>query len=200
MSPMIAFLLGLSIAFGLVVAAGRYLSFRGQTSADYASQTPVLDIREHLNGAILCEGVIYGPTGKVSSRFVADFEARWDGNRGVMEEHFSYDSGTKQDRKWTLTLNDDGFIKAEAPDLVGAGSGRQSGSSVLLNYRIKLPESSGGHELDVTDWMYLMENGTIMNRSQFRKFGFKVAELVATMRPAPAEATKRKDTKDNQAA
>ena len=200
MSPMIAFLLGLFIAFGLVAAAGRYLSFRAQTPGDYASQTPVLDIREHLNGAILCEGVIYGPTGRVSSRFVADFEARWDGNRGVMEEHFSYDSGTKQDRKWTLTLNDDGSIKAEAPDLVGAGSGRQSGSSVLLNYRIKLPESSGGHELDVTDWMYLMENGTIMNRSQFRKFGFKVAELVATMRPAPAEAAKPTETKDNQAA
>ncbi|MFT6785316.1 MAG: hypothetical protein ACJATG_001312, partial [Dinoroseobacter sp.] len=153
MSAMTAFLLGLSIAAALVLAARRYLGFRAQTPADYASQTPVLDIREHLNGAILCEGVIYGPTGKVSSRFVADFNARWDGNRGVMEEHFSYDSGTKQDRKWTLTLNEDGSIKAEAPDLIGAGSGRQSGSSVLLNYRIKLPESSGGHELDVTDWM-----------------------------------------------
>ncbi len=40
--------------------------------------------------------------------------------------------------------------------------------------------------LDVVDWMYVMENGTIMNRSQFRKFGIKVAELVATMRPMPA--------------
>lgn len=200
MSAMTAFLLGLSIAAALALAARRYLGFRAQTPADYASQTPVLDIREHLNGAILCEGVIYGPTGKVSSRFVADFNARWDGNRGVMEEHFSYDSGTKQDRKWTLTLNEDGSIKAEAPDLIGAGSGRQSGSSVLLNYRIKLPESSGGHELDVTDWMYLMENGTIMNRSQFRKYGFKVAELVATMRPAPAKAEKSNETKDSQAA
>jgi hypothetical protein len=37
--------------------------------------------------------------------------------------------------------------------------------------------------LQVTDWMYLMENGTIINRSQFTKFGFTVAELVATMRP-----------------
>ncbi len=45
-----------------------------------------------------------------------------------------------------------------------------------------------GHVLDVTDWMYLMENGTIMNRSQFRKFGIKVAELVATMRPVAVEA------------
>jgi hypothetical protein len=27
-----------------------------------------------------------------------------------------------------------------------------------------------------------MENGTIINRSQFRKFGLKVGELVANMR------------------
>jgi hypothetical protein len=70
------------------------------------------------------------------------------------------------------------------------GEGKQSGSGVKLSYRIKLPESSGGHVLDAVDWMYLVENGTIMNRSQFRKFGIKVAELVATMRPV--EATERK--------
>jgi hypothetical protein len=56
-----------------------------------------------------------------------------------------------------------------------------------LKYRIKLPkDSSGGHVLDTTDWMYVVENGTIINRSQFRKFGIKVAELVATMRPKEA--------------
>lgn len=34
-------------------------------------------------------------------------------------------------------------------------------------------------------WMYLSDNGTILNRSQFRKFGIRVAEMVATMRPKP---------------
>ena len=38
--------------------------------------------------------------------------------------------------------------------------------------------------LTTTDWMYLGPNGAIVNRSQFRKFGLKVGELVATMRPA----------------
>jgi hypothetical protein len=57
---------------------------------------------------------------------------------------------------------------------------------VQLNYRIRLPESAGGHVLDTTDWMYLTENGTIINRSQFRKYGLKVAELVATMRKKEA--------------
>ena len=53
-------------------------------------------------------------------------------------------------------------------------------------YNLRLPKSAGGHVLAVTDWMYLSENGTIMNRSQFHKFGLKVAELVATMRRVPA--------------
>jgi len=52
-----------------------------------------------------------------------------------------------------------------------------------LKYTIKLTKEAGGHALNVTDWMYLMENGVVMNRSQFRKFGIKVAEVVATMRP-----------------
>ena len=118
--------------------------------------------------------------------FVADFEASWQGNVGVMKEVFTYDSGRVQNREWHLTLGNDGRIKAEAPDVVGTGTGVQSGGSVLLNYRIKLDDEAGGHVLDTTDWMYLTSNGTIMNRSQFRKFGIKVAELVATMRPKEA--------------
>ncbi|MCP4825901.1 MAG: DUF3833 domain-containing protein, partial [Shimia sp.] len=47
-----------------------------------------------------------------------------------------------------------------------------------------LTEEAGGHVLDVTDWMYHTGDGVIINRSQMRKFGIKVAELVATMRPA----------------
>ena len=182
MSFMTYILIGAALMGTAALLKSRYLSFWAQKSDDYADG-PIFDIRERFNGPIACEGVIYGPTGKVTSRFIADFEASWNGNIGTMREKFYYDSGQVQDRVWTLTLGNDGRIKAEAPDVVGAGTGQQSGSAVLLNYRIKLTEDAGGHALDVTDWMYLMSNGSIMNRSQFRKFGIKVAELVATMRP-----------------
>ena len=180
---LVAALLGAALVIAAAFARSRYATFWAQRPEDYA-QGPQFDIRKHLNGPITCEGVIYGPTGRVTSRFVAHFEASWDGNIGRMTEVFHYDSGAVQNREWTLTLGNDGRIKADAPDLVGAGQGQQLGSAVLLNYRIKLPDSAGGHVLDTTDWMYLMQNGSIMNRSQFRKFGIKVAELVATMRPA----------------
>ncbi len=178
-----AILIGAALVLIGLIAKTRYVSFWAQKPTDY-TEGPTFNIRDTFQGPIECEGIIYGPLGRVTSRFVAQFDAQWDGNVCTMKEVFHYDSGNVQNREWTLTLGNDGRIKAEAPDVIGAGSGQQSGSAVLLNYRIKLADEAGGHVLDTTDWMYLMQNGTVMNRSQFRKFGIKVAELVATMRPA----------------
>lgn len=200
MDALLYMLLGAGLALGGLVLARRVVGFAAQRPGDYAHQSPAFDIRRHLDGPMACEGMIYGPAGRVSARFVARMDARWDGGRGEMTEHFRYDSGAVQDRKWTLTLNDDGTIRAEAPDLVGTGHGCQKGAGVMLRYRIRLPEASGGHVLDVTDWMYLMENGTIMNRSEFRKFGVRVAELVATMRPLEAAGSEAAPERDRVAA
>ncbi|OUD09503.1 hypothetical protein BVC71_06535 [Marivivens niveibacter] len=182
------FLYGILCGILIVAAAlwvfSRFAGFRAQKISDYKSADRPIDIRKEFNGHLVCEGVIYGPLGRVTSRFVADMHAEWDGNRGVMKEYFTYASGENQAREWTFTVDDDGRIKADAPDLVGTGNGQQSGSAVVLNYNIKLTENAGGHVLSVTDWMYAAPNGVLVNRSQFRKFGIKVAELVATMRPA----------------
>ena len=182
MEILVCTMAGFAAALLMVALWTRILGFPAQRLSDYAGQGPEFDIREQLDGPIQCEGVIYGPTGRVASRFTADMHAVWKGNVGTMTEHFRYDSGNTQDRVWTLTLGDDGRIHAEAPDLIGVGDGGQKGSAVRLNYRIKLPDEAGGHVLDVIDWMYLIGPGKIVNRSQFRKFGIKVAEIVATMR------------------
>lgn len=179
-------LFGAALMLALVLIRERWAGFSAQRPEDYAGGTPRFDLREHLNGAIRCEGVIYGPLGRVASRFCGDFEARWQGNRGVMREHFEYDSGNSQDREWRLELGNDGAIRAEADDLVGPGHGQQMGSAARLNYRIRLPKEAGGHVLSVTDWMYLAPSGVVVNRSRFRKFGITVAELVATMRRVEA--------------
>lgn len=185
MTSTILILLGAAIVVALILVKARFASFMAQVPDDY-SDGPMFNMREVFNGPIECEGVIYGPTGRVTSRFEADFIASWDGNIGTVREEFRYDSGNVQHREWKFTLGNDGSIKAEAPDLVGVGTGQQHGSAVQLNYNIKLTDEVGGHVLAVNDWMYMTPNGNVMNRSQFRKFGIKVAELVATMRPKNA--------------
>lgn len=179
-------ILGFAGALAVVGLHGRTASFMAQKPADYAGTEPQLDLREHLNGRLRCEGVIYGPLGRVASRFSGDFLARWDGNRGTMAEHFIYDSGNTQDREWRLEVGNDGTVRAEADDVIGTGQGVLSGAALRLAYRIRLTDEAGGHALDTTDWMYLTPSGTIVNRSQFRKFGIKVGELVATMQRVDA--------------
>ncbi|CAN1539839.1 Protein of unknown function DUF3833 [Paracoccaceae bacterium] len=163
-----------------------FLSFAAQTPKAYAASEPAMDIRKVLSGPIASEGVIFGPTGQMTSRFVARMEGTWAGNHGTLAEDFHYANGTTQQRLWTLGVAADGTITGTAPDIIGTARGRQSGATVQMTYRIQLPDDAGGHVLDVVDWMYLMPNGTILNKSEMRKFGIKVAELVASIRPMGA--------------
>ncbi len=166
-----------------VVAKNLFLSFRAQNPEDYAGTVPAFSLKEHLSGPIQSEGIIYGPNGRMTNSFVAKMIGTWDGDTGTLSEDFTYSNGKKQNRKWFLKIGPGNTFTATADDIVGEAQGIVSGSTVMLRYKIILPEEAGGHVLDATDWMYLTASGTIINKSEMRKFGLKVAELVATMRP-----------------
>lgn len=180
----------IAVLFIILVAAmfarQLFLSFKSQSPADYADTGPQFILKQHLNGHILSEGLIYGPNGKMTNSFVAEMYGEWDGDTGTLSENFTYSNGTKQARKWFLKIGENNTFTATADDIIGVGHGVVSGSTVMLRYKIVLPKDSGGHTLSVVDWMYLTENGVILNKSELRKFGIKVAELIATMRPDPA--------------
>ena len=166
----------------LITVKFQFFAFKSQNILRFKEEKNIFDIREFLNGDMLAEGMIYGFSGNLESTFIASFEGSWEGNDGTLIENFNFSSGKKQIRRWRLKVLDDGTIEGTAPDVIGKANGRQMGSAVKLEYKLKLSPELGGHAINVIDWMHLMENGTIINRSEFRKFGVKVGELVATFR------------------
>ncbi|WP_107498493.1 DUF3833 domain-containing protein [Thalassobius sp. I31.1] len=168
----------------IVTVRGMFFSFGSQKPGDYAESGPAFILKEHLSGPILSEGLIYGPTGRVTNSFTAQMQGEWDGDTGTLTESFTYSNGQTQERKWFLTASSDNTFTATAEDIIGEAQGVVSGSTIMMTYKIVLPERAGGHVLSVTDWLYMTESGVIINRSEMRKFGIKVAELVATMRPS----------------
>jgi hypothetical protein len=172
------------LALGLVLVQRYFLDFMAQRPADYAATRPAFDLRETLSGPLTASGVVYGPTGRVATRFVADMQGTWDDAGGTLAEDFRYDSGRTQQRAWRIVPGADGRFTATAADVVGTGEGEVSGATAVLRYRLRLPEDAGGWQVDVTDWLYLGEDGVIVNRSQFRRFGILVGELVGSIRPA----------------
>lgn len=161
----------------------RPLGFKGQNPSEYSETTPLLKIQNKLQGPMISEGIIFGPMGRIVSRFVARMDGSWDGPNGILKEEFAFASGGTQYREWRLKLGDNDSFSGTADDIIGQMRGQSSGATTRMTYRLKLAPDAGGHVLNVVDWMYLLENGTILNRSQMRKFGVKVAELVATIRP-----------------
>jgi hypothetical protein len=183
MTTALAMCLGAALMLALVWLRRNFLSFRAQRPDHYAHLSPPFDLRQHLSGPLVLEGILYGPTGRVTSRFVADAEGIWHGDDGTLREVFHYDSGRVQTREWKLRLLPGNRIEGRAEDVDGVAIGHISGPTVQMHYRYRLPADAGGHVLSVTDWMYLAPNGSILNRSQFVKAGITVAELVATIRP-----------------
>ncbi|MGH1369862.1 MAG: DUF3833 family protein [Maritimibacter sp.] len=194
----------MNILFGVLVvllavlfAKAKFLSFRAQSSQNYGQTNPVFLINKHLSGDLLSEGVVFGPNGRVTNSFVAKMAGTWDGDTGdgdtgTLSEDFVYSNGRTQSRKWFLTLGQNNSFTATAADIVGTARGTMSGSTIKMTYKITLPKESGGHTLTAIDWLYLTQDGVVINRSELRKFGIKVAELVATIRPvenAPDQKT-----------
>lgn len=175
--------LALSALFALM-AHRMFLTFGAQVPADYAGTAPPFDARRHLSGDLLSEGVIFGPSGRVTSRFTARMTGVWGNSGGVLTEDFVFASGETLQREWTITPTGSDRFTATAPDIEGQAIGEISGATLRMKYRLRLGEGAGGHVVNVTDWIYLTQDGVMINRSEMRKFGVKVAELVATIRPA----------------
>ncbi len=176
------YLIGFLACCAVFLLGGCVWGFSAQGTYDYAEASPEFVPADTLSGRYLSEGLIYDYTGRVAARFKAEMIGDFTETGGTLKEHFIYASGREDRREWTLTFQDDKRFTATAPDLVGKAQGEASGNALKMTYKLRLPEDAGGHVLSVTDWMYLTDEGTIINRSQMRKFGVKAAELIAVFK------------------
>jgi hypothetical protein len=155
----------------------------GQTPEDYANATPKLDLREYLNGRLEAWGVLFDYTGKVDRQFYVVMEGSWNGNEGTLKEWFTYSDGRKDERVWTVTYSDDHHFTGTAHDVIGKAEGKQFGNAVNMQYTLRAKRDSGDTiDLSMDDWMYLIDDKTLINRTTMKKFGLKVGELVIAFR------------------
>jgi hypothetical protein len=153
----------------------------GYTTQDYAANSPKLDIREYLNGPLTASGILFDYSGKADLMFHVTMTGRWNGNTGTLEEHFTFSDGRTDQRTWTIRFTDDHHFTATAGDVIGEAKGSQHGNAVNMRYVLDAKRAGGGTiTLSMDDWMYLLDEKTLINRTKMRKFGLTVGELVIT--------------------
>ncbi len=120
-------------------------------------------------------------SGKVVRRFTVRIDAKWDGNRGTLDEHFEFSDGEKQNRIWTLVKDGDRYT-GTAGDVVGTGQGIQQGNAFNMRYVLRVPWSGRTIDVDMDDWMWRIDDQTVLNRTAMTKFGFRVGEVTLSLR------------------
>lgn len=151
-------------------------------SLDYYQDTaPVVDIKEYFNGPIKAWGIVQDWRGRVVRRFDVEMVGEWDGDIGTLTEHFEYYDGEKQVRVWTIKKMPDGTYEGTASDIIDKAEGNLKGSAVRWNYVMDLPVGDTTYKIRFDDWMWLMNNDVLINRSYLKKFGLTVSELTIVM-------------------
>jgi len=153
----------------------------GQTLKKYKNEKPTLNLRSFFNGNVKALGIVQNRSGEVISRFKADIKASWVGNVATLDEDFVYADDSTSKRIWKLTENSDGTYTGTAGDVIGKANGEVAGNTFLYSYTLSVPVNGTNYDIAIEDWMYLLDNKTLLGRSYMTKFGFDVGEVTLVM-------------------
>lgn len=160
----------------------------GPSLNHYSGTSPQLDIKEYFNGPIRAWGVVQDWRGNVTRRFDVKMVGSWDGDTGTLEEDFDYYDGKSDQRTWTIKKLSDNTYEGSAGDIKGLADGKTNGHAVRWKYQMHLPVDGKTYLITFDDWMFLMNDGVLINRSYLKKFGIKVAELTIFMQKQDFES------------
>ncbi len=151
---------------------------------DYAQERPLLELDRYFNGVVHAQGIFQKRGGEVVRRFTVQMDCRWQGNEGVLDETFRYSDGSTQRRVWQMVKHAEGRYSGRADDVVGAAQGQTSGNAFRWNYTLQLPVNGRIYDVQMDDWMFLVDERELLNRARMSKFGVTLGELLVSFRKA----------------
>lgn len=153
----------------------------GPNLAYYKQDAPPLDLKDYFTGPIKAWGLVQDRKGQVTRRFDVVMHGSWEGDVGTLEEHFNYYDGETDKRVWTITKISANRYEGKAGDIIGKADGEVAGNTMRWAYVMDLPVGDTTYKITFDDWMFLMNDGVLINRSYLKKFGITVAELTLFM-------------------
>ena len=159
-----------------------YGNFMNNSINYYQDKKPEMSIKDYFNGPIKAWGVVQDWRGRVVRQFDIKMIGTWQGDIGTLKEHFSYYDGATQERTWTIKKLDNKSYEGTASDIIEKAIGQEEGNAAHWTYIMDLEVDQRIFRIKFDDWMWLMNDGVLINRSYLKKFGITVAELTIFMK------------------
>ncbi len=83
---------------------------------------------------------------------------------------------------FAMTRQDANHYTGRADDVVGEAVGEARGNALRWRYVMALPVDGKVYNVDFDDWMFLMDDRVMLNRSVMSKFGVRLGEVTLSFR------------------
>jgi hypothetical protein len=148
----------------------------------YQDASPKLDVVRYFSGTTDAWGMFQKRSGEVVKRFHVTITGTGDDRSFTLDESFRYDDGTTEQRVWRLARSPDGSWTGRAGDVRGEATGEVAGNALRWQYTLMLPVDSTTYAMQMDDWMFLIDDCTMINRASMKKFGVEVGQVTLTFR------------------
>ena len=146
---------------------------------DHHSETiPQLRLEEFFDGKLKAYGMVLDRSGNLLRRFEVDLVGTWNGNKGELKEWFAFDDGETSTRTWYLEKLGSNQYQGTASDVIGVATGETRGSALYWQYDMDIEVDGTTYQITLDDWMFLVDENRLFNKTEMTKFGFKVGELI----------------------
>jgi len=143
----------------------------------HSTTTPELKLEQFFDGELTAYGMVLDRSGNLIRRFEVKLLASWQGNQGQIKEWFEFDDGEKSTRVWRLEKTATNQYQGTADDVIGIAKGQTQGSALYWQYDLTIPVGDASYQVTLDDWMFLIDEKRLFNKTNMSKWGFKVGEV-----------------------
>lgn len=173
-------------SLALVVLLALAACGRTPSPGDLGGGPPEFDLIHVFSGHVRSWGVVENRFGEPAGWIVTDCRGSVEPDGTLhMTQHLTQQDGTAQTRSWTARPTGPHAWEAIANDMVGTVRGEAVGRA--FHWRWTLASGPGKPPVDVEmdQWMYLLDDGSMLNRTTVRKLGVILAEVTEHFARAP---------------
>ncbi len=144
----------------------------------FAGDGPAFDPVSFWTGHVQSWGVLENRSGEPDMVVTTDCVGEAEGDGGLhMRQTLRLGDGTVQSRDWHMRRTGAGRFEATANDMVGTAVGEAAGRAFHWSWVLATKPGDSLRDVTMDQWMYGLDDGTMMNRTTIRKLGIILAEV-----------------------
>ncbi len=150
--------------------------------ARFESAPRQLVLEDYFLGETRAYGLFEDRFHNVRRQFTVDITGEVEGNRLTLTERFVYDDGERDTRIWEIDILGNGRYRGTAGDVPGYAEGQVTGNAFNWKYKVDLKVGDSVWNVGFNDWMFLMEDGVLLNRAYVTRFGIEIGQVTIAFR------------------